>query len=87
VERRSPSRNRSALLTAAASAARRRPGEQAEVLENPARALALICETKPVSASGRWQAYHALTGGFVLGEVVQRVGAHHRPPLHAIPPR
>jgi CubicO group peptidase (beta-lactamase class C family) len=35
--------------------------------------LKLICDAKPVSVPGRRLAYHALTGGYVLGEIVRRV--------------
>jgi CubicO group peptidase (beta-lactamase class C family) len=35
--------------------------------------LEVLCETRPVLAPGRRLAYHALTGGYVLGEVVRRV--------------
>jgi CubicO group peptidase (beta-lactamase class C family) len=44
-----------------------------ELLTDPQRLLAILCEAKPVSVPGRRLAYHALTGGFVLGEVVRRV--------------
>jgi CubicO group peptidase (beta-lactamase class C family) len=37
------------------------------------RILALICAAKPMSVAGRRLSYHALTGGYVLGEVVRRV--------------
>jgi CubicO group peptidase (beta-lactamase class C family) len=33
----------------------------------------LLCDAKPVSVPGRRLAYHAITGGFVLGEIVRRV--------------
>ncbi len=33
----------------------------------------LLCEAEPTSRPGQTLAYHALTGGFVLGEVVRRV--------------
>ncbi|PID42570.1 MAG: serine hydrolase [Proteobacteria bacterium] len=33
----------------------------------------LLCETKPLSSSGNELSYHALTGGFVLGRVVEKV--------------
>lgn len=33
----------------------------------------LLCDAEPVSVPGRRLAYHAVTGGFVLGEVVRRV--------------
>ena len=32
-----------------------------------------LCETRPVSKAGRRLAYHAITGGFILGEIVRRV--------------
>jgi CubicO group peptidase (beta-lactamase class C family) len=37
------------------------------------RVLAILCAARPLSVPGRRLAYHALTGGFVLGEVVKRV--------------
>jgi CubicO group peptidase (beta-lactamase class C family) len=37
------------------------------------RVLAILCQARPLSVPGRRLAYHALTGGFVLGEVVKRV--------------
>jgi CubicO group peptidase (beta-lactamase class C family) len=44
-----------------------------ELLTAPDRIMKLICDAKPVSVPGRRLAYHALTGGYVLGEVVKRV--------------
>lgn len=35
--------------------------------------LRLLCEAKPFSRPGQFVAYHALSGGAVLGEVVERV--------------
>jgi CubicO group peptidase (beta-lactamase class C family) len=43
------------------------------LLADPERLLAILCDAKPLSVPGRRLAYHALTGGFVLGEVVRRV--------------
>ena len=43
------------------------------LLSDPERLLAILCDAKPLSVPGRRLAYHALTGGFVLGEVVRRV--------------
>jgi CubicO group peptidase (beta-lactamase class C family) len=37
------------------------------------RVVRLLCEAKPTWRPGRRLAYHALTGGFVLGEIVRRV--------------
>jgi CubicO group peptidase (beta-lactamase class C family) len=35
--------------------------------------LELICDAKPSSAPGKLLAYHAASGGFILGEIVHRV--------------
>lgn len=40
---------------------------------NNKRAVELLCETVPVSRPGGRLAYHAITGGFLLGEIVRRV--------------
>jgi CubicO group peptidase (beta-lactamase class C family) len=42
------------------------------LLTDPERLLGYLCEAKPLSVPGRRLAYHALTAGFVLGEVVLR---------------
>jgi CubicO group peptidase (beta-lactamase class C family) len=39
----------------------------------PERILQLIYDAKPASVPGRRLAYHALTGGYVLGEIIRRV--------------
>ena len=44
-----------------------------ELLADPGRILDLLCDARPVSPPGRRLAYHAITGGFILGEVVRRV--------------
>jgi CubicO group peptidase (beta-lactamase class C family) len=44
-----------------------------ELVGQPERILELIYDARPVSVPGRRLAYHALTGGYVLGEVVRRV--------------
>lgn len=33
----------------------------------------LLCETKPIAVDGRNLAYHAITGGFVLGRLLEKV--------------
>ncbi len=43
------------------------------LLTDPQKLLGILCEAKPISVPGRRLAYHALTGGFVRGEVVRRV--------------
>jgi CubicO group peptidase (beta-lactamase class C family) len=51
------------------------PREFAEValLEDPDRIIALLSAQKPTWVAGRRLAYHALTGGFVLAEIIRRV--------------
>lgn len=44
-----------------------------DLLGHPDRIVELLCEARPTSRPGRLLAYHAVTGGFVLGEVVRRV--------------
>jgi CubicO group peptidase (beta-lactamase class C family) len=44
-----------------------------DVLGHRERLVELICDAKPSSAPGRLLAYHAVSGGFILGEVVERV--------------
>jgi len=36
-------------------------------------AIRLICEARPTSRAGGRLAYHAVTGGFIIGEIVRRV--------------
>ena len=43
------------------------------LLERPAEILALLSNQKPRWRAGRRLAYHALTGGFVLGAIVEKV--------------
>jgi CubicO group peptidase (beta-lactamase class C family) len=51
------------------------PGHDVDValLADWDRIIAILCAARPVWAPGRRLAYHALTGGFILGEVVRRV--------------
>jgi CubicO group peptidase (beta-lactamase class C family) len=44
-----------------------------DLLEDPAAIVQLLAEMPLVGRPGRQLAYHAVTGGFVLGEVVRRV--------------
>jgi CubicO group peptidase (beta-lactamase class C family) len=44
-----------------------------ETVSDRGHVLAILCDAKPLSVPGRRLAYHALTSGFVLGEVVRRV--------------
>jgi len=40
---------------------------------NNKEAIRLICEARPTSRAGGRLAYHAVTGGFLLGEIVRRI--------------
>lgn len=44
-----------------------------DLLADTERIVQILCDAKPLSVPGRRIAYHALTGGFVIGEVVRRV--------------
>jgi CubicO group peptidase (beta-lactamase class C family) len=46
---------------------------EVELLADHDRLVAILCDAKPLSVPGRRLSYHALTSGFVLGEVVRRV--------------
>jgi CubicO group peptidase (beta-lactamase class C family) len=41
-------------------------------LARPERIVAMLCDSAPTWTPGRRLAYHAITGGFLLGEVVRR---------------
>ncbi len=49
------------------------PGTDPEILFDHDRFIQLICDLKPISKDGRKTAYHAITGGAIMGEVVRRV--------------
>jgi CubicO group peptidase (beta-lactamase class C family) len=44
-----------------------------DVLTDPEAMVEIMCEAKPQTRAGRRLAYHAITGGFVLAEVLRRV--------------
>jgi CubicO group peptidase (beta-lactamase class C family) len=44
----------------------------ADFLEDPERALAMMCDLRPVFRPGRLVSYHAVSGGYLLGAVIQR---------------
>ncbi|MGH0035278.1 MAG: serine hydrolase domain-containing protein [Myxococcota bacterium] len=44
-----------------------------DLLEDPEHVCELLCDLEPTHGAGRRLAYHAITGGFVLGEIVRRV--------------
>ncbi len=44
-----------------------------DLLEHPDRILELLCDVPLAWRPGRQLAYHAVTGGFILGEIVRRV--------------
>jgi len=43
------------------------------LLDQPDEIVRLLCDAKPTSIPGRQLAYHAISGGFVLGEVARQV--------------
>ena len=46
---------------------------QLDRLDDPEGIVRLLCELRLTGRPGRQLAYHAITGGFILGELVQRV--------------
>jgi CubicO group peptidase (beta-lactamase class C family) len=46
---------------------------QLEQLKDLARIVGILCDAEPTSRAGRQLAYHAISGGFILAEVVRRV--------------
>jgi CubicO group peptidase (beta-lactamase class C family) len=44
-----------------------------DLLAHPDRIIQILCESAPRTRPGRLLAYHAVTGGFILAEVVRRV--------------
>lgn len=48
-------------------------GTDPQLLFSPDAALDLLYKAKPIAPSGHRVAYHALTAGYVLGEIIQRV--------------
>jgi len=51
------------------------PGDHVDLdlLADWDRIIKILCDAKPKTVAGRQLEYHALTGGFILGEVVRRV--------------
>ena len=47
-----------------------------DLLEQPEEIVRILCERKPSWRPGKQLAYHAVSGGFVLGEIVKRVTGH-----------
>jgi len=73
------------LLAHRAGIPRVPPGATPEMLFDWDTVVAQLCASKPISNSGDAQSYHAITGGFILGELAQRVsGAHLRDLLREI---
>ncbi|PTQ89242.1 serine hydrolase domain-containing protein [Agitococcus lubricus] len=48
-------------------------GTDPKLLFNPDAALDLLYKAKPIAPSGYRAAYHALTAGYILGEIIKRV--------------
>jgi CubicO group peptidase (beta-lactamase class C family) len=44
-----------------------------DLLEQPDRVVEILCDARPQTRPGRLLAYHAVSGGFVLGEIVRRI--------------
>ena len=44
-----------------------------DLLDDRAHLLELLCDAKPAAPPGKLLAYHAVSGGFILGEIVRRV--------------
>jgi CubicO group peptidase (beta-lactamase class C family) len=44
-----------------------------EMLDRPDEIIRILCDTTPMWRPGRRLAYHAISGGFLLGEIVRRV--------------
>jgi len=44
-----------------------------DILEDENEMIARLCDATPIWRPGRRLAYHAITGGFILGEIVKRV--------------
>lgn len=49
------------------------PGTDPSLLFRPKDAAHLLYEAKPIAPSGHRAAYHAITGGYILGEIIERV--------------
>ncbi len=51
------------------------PGDDVDValLARPDEIVRLLCDARPTSVAGRRLAYHALTGGYILQAVIERV--------------
>lgn len=49
------------------------PGDKLDLLLDPKRIVDTLCAAEPTWAPGRRLAYHAVSGGFVLAEIIQRV--------------
>ena len=51
------------------------PGESLDLdlLLDQEAIVGALCDAKPISMAGRTLAYHAISGGFILGEVIRRV--------------
>jgi CubicO group peptidase (beta-lactamase class C family) len=45
-----------------------------DVIFNWESAVQMLCKAKPVYKRDSYQAYHAITAGFILGEIARRVG-------------
>jgi CubicO group peptidase (beta-lactamase class C family) len=44
-----------------------------DMLEDPDAIMAILCDTKPRTRPGKLLSYHAVSGGFIIAEIVRRV--------------
>ena len=49
------------------------PDTNPEILFDWDAMIKMLCRTRPISPGGRRMAYHAVTGGFILGEIIRVV--------------
>jgi CubicO group peptidase (beta-lactamase class C family) len=64
------------VLTHRAGLPSLRADDGLDLLLQPDEVLRRLCAMSPASTPGRRLAYHAITGGFILGEIVRRVTGH-----------
>ena len=75
---RARSRSATCSPTAPASPALPREALDLDLLDDRELLLELLCDAKPAAPPGKLLAYHAVSGGFILGEIVQRVDRQGR---------
>lgn len=61
------------LLAHRAGIPRVQPGTDPAILGDWDEVLKMLCAARPIREEGEVQSYHAITGGYILGELVQRI--------------